>query len=25
LKEGPKYAIAFNMEEVKPWGNNDWD
>ena len=23
LKEGPKYAIAFNMEEVKPWGNND--
>tara|TARA_R100000455_G_C6216804_1_gene82544 strand:- start:71 stop:589 length:519 start_codon:yes stop_codon:yes gene_type:complete len=23
LQEGPKYAIAFNMTEAKPWGNND--
>jgi hypothetical protein len=25
LQEGPKYAIAFNMIEAKPWGNNDRD
>jgi len=20
LQEGPKYAIAFNMSDLKPWG-----